>query len=186
MLILLLCFYMLVAHWLACVWYSIGRSDAENGVSKIDYVFVLYIGNLRNATPRGNLDLRHLENVHCSSYVQLIARIHSTNIQCCTWNVFLIRMLYAVVSHQFIFRIVRLEQWNHSKMLNNMFHFFVTFNIGLFWIFVLPFRLQVQYSWLWKLANVYVFFRLRVLVGYCFFFHSRKEIYFLFSNTRIY
>ncbi|XP_076244136.1 potassium voltage-gated channel protein ether a go-go isoform X1 [Calliopsis andreniformis] len=37
MLILLLCFYMLVAHWLACVWYvtlrySIGRSDAENGV----------------------------------------------------------------------------------------------------------------------------------------------------------
>lgn len=35
MLILLLCFYMLVAHWLACIWYSIGRSDAENGVSKI-------------------------------------------------------------------------------------------------------------------------------------------------------
>lgn len=33
MLILLLCFYMLVAHWLACIWYSIGRSDAENGVS---------------------------------------------------------------------------------------------------------------------------------------------------------
>ena len=33
MLILLLCFYMLVAHWLACVWYSIGRSDADNGVS---------------------------------------------------------------------------------------------------------------------------------------------------------
>nr|XP_037275626.1 potassium voltage-gated channel protein eag-like [Rhipicephalus microplus] len=32
MLILLLCFYMLVAHWLACIWYSIGRSDAENGV----------------------------------------------------------------------------------------------------------------------------------------------------------
>ncbi|CAH1184104.1 unnamed protein product [Phyllotreta striolata] len=32
MLILLLCFYMLVAHWLACVWYSIGRSDADNGV----------------------------------------------------------------------------------------------------------------------------------------------------------
>ncbi|KAG8196576.1 hypothetical protein JTE90_003588 [Oedothorax gibbosus] len=30
MLILLLCFYMLVAHWLACIWYSIGRSDAEN------------------------------------------------------------------------------------------------------------------------------------------------------------
>lgn len=33
MLILLLCFYMLVAHWLACIWYSIGRSDADNGVS---------------------------------------------------------------------------------------------------------------------------------------------------------
>ncbi|XP_076318646.1 potassium voltage-gated channel protein eag-like [Tachypleus tridentatus] len=31
MLILLLCFYMLVAHWLACIWYSLGRSDAENG-----------------------------------------------------------------------------------------------------------------------------------------------------------
>ncbi|XP_076366902.1 potassium voltage-gated channel protein eag-like [Tachypleus tridentatus] len=30
MLILLLCFYMLVAHWLACIWYSLGRSDAEN------------------------------------------------------------------------------------------------------------------------------------------------------------
>lgn len=26
MLILLLCFYMLVAHWLACIWYSIGKS----------------------------------------------------------------------------------------------------------------------------------------------------------------
>lgn len=32
MLILLLCFYMLVAHWLACIWYSIGRADADNGV----------------------------------------------------------------------------------------------------------------------------------------------------------
>ncbi|KAI5699483.1 hypothetical protein M8J75_003699 [Diaphorina citri] len=32
MLILLLCFYMLVAHWLACIWYSIGRSDADNGM----------------------------------------------------------------------------------------------------------------------------------------------------------
>ncbi|XP_048504938.1 potassium voltage-gated channel protein eag isoform X3 [Athalia rosae] len=32
MLILLLCFYMLVAHWLACIWYSIGRSDADAGV----------------------------------------------------------------------------------------------------------------------------------------------------------
>ena len=33
MLILLLCFYMLVAHWLACIWYSIGLSDAVNGVT---------------------------------------------------------------------------------------------------------------------------------------------------------
>lgn len=24
---------MLVAHWLACIWYSIGRSDTENGIS---------------------------------------------------------------------------------------------------------------------------------------------------------
>ena len=32
MLILLLCFYMLVAHWLACIWYSIGRSDTENNI----------------------------------------------------------------------------------------------------------------------------------------------------------
>ena len=32
MLILLLCFYMLVAHWLACIWYSIGNSDLINGV----------------------------------------------------------------------------------------------------------------------------------------------------------
>lgn len=28
MLILLLCFYMLVAHWLACIWYSIGEKCA--------------------------------------------------------------------------------------------------------------------------------------------------------------
>lgn len=40
MLILLLCFYMLVAHWLACIWYSIGRSDAENGVSKSTIIFL--------------------------------------------------------------------------------------------------------------------------------------------------
>lgn len=30
MLILLLCFYMLVAHWLACIWYSIGEWDQFN------------------------------------------------------------------------------------------------------------------------------------------------------------
>lgn len=37
-----------------------------------------------------------------------------------------------------------------------MFHVFVTFNLGLFrnFFFLLPSRLQVQYSWLWKLANV--------------------------------
>lgn len=29
MLILLLCFYMLVAHWLACIWYSIGRCPSS-------------------------------------------------------------------------------------------------------------------------------------------------------------
>ncbi|TRY72267.1 hypothetical protein TCAL_03114, partial [Tigriopus californicus] len=33
MLILLLCFYMLVAHWLACIWYSIGNSDLMNGIT---------------------------------------------------------------------------------------------------------------------------------------------------------
>lgn len=32
MLILLICFYMIVAHWLACIWYHIGRTDAENGL----------------------------------------------------------------------------------------------------------------------------------------------------------
>ena len=31
MLILLLCFYMLVAHWLACIWYYIGSSESEAG-----------------------------------------------------------------------------------------------------------------------------------------------------------
>ncbi|XP_015925684.1 potassium voltage-gated channel protein eag [Parasteatoda tepidariorum] len=43
MLILLLCFYMLVAHWLACIFYSIGRSDAENGVS---YSWLWKLGNI--------------------------------------------------------------------------------------------------------------------------------------------
>ncbi|KAG9508636.1 Potassium voltage-gated channel protein eag, partial [Fragariocoptes setiger] len=32
MLFLLVCFYMLVAHWLACIWYAIGRHDAEHGM----------------------------------------------------------------------------------------------------------------------------------------------------------
>ncbi|RWS11125.1 potassium voltage-gated channel protein eag-like protein, partial [Dinothrombium tinctorium] len=43
MLILLLCFYMLVAHWLACIWYSIGRSDAENGYV---YGWLWKLGNI--------------------------------------------------------------------------------------------------------------------------------------------
>ena len=43
MLILLLCFYMLVAHWLACIWYSIGRNDAENGYH---YGWLWKLGNL--------------------------------------------------------------------------------------------------------------------------------------------
>ncbi|UYV74709.1 KCNH5 [Cordylochernes scorpioides] len=47
MLILLLCFYMLVAHWLACIWYSIGRSDAENG-----YLHG-WLWKLANTTQRG-------------------------------------------------------------------------------------------------------------------------------------
>lgn len=41
---------MLVAHWLACIWYSIGRSDADNGVNKkhkkldvvVNFVFLLF------------------------------------------------------------------------------------------------------------------------------------------------
>lgn len=33
MLILLLCFYMLVAHWLACIWYSIGESSISHVIS---------------------------------------------------------------------------------------------------------------------------------------------------------
>ena len=43
MLILLLCFYMLVAHWLACIWYSIGRNDAESG---FHYGWLWKLGNL--------------------------------------------------------------------------------------------------------------------------------------------
>ncbi|CAG2111451.1 unnamed protein product, partial [Medioppia subpectinata] len=43
MLILLLCFYMLVAHWLACIWYSIGRSDSENNLT---YSWLWKLGNV--------------------------------------------------------------------------------------------------------------------------------------------
>ncbi|KPM09374.1 potassium voltage-gated channel protein eag-like protein, partial [Sarcoptes scabiei] len=43
MLILLLCFYMLVAHWLACIWYSIGRNDSENYLT---YSWLWKLGNI--------------------------------------------------------------------------------------------------------------------------------------------
>lgn len=43
MLILLLCFYIMVAHWLACIWYSIGRSDTENNVV---YSWLFKLANL--------------------------------------------------------------------------------------------------------------------------------------------
>ena len=33
MLIILLCFYILVAHWLACIWYTIGNADLQNGIT---------------------------------------------------------------------------------------------------------------------------------------------------------
>ncbi|XP_026332475.1 potassium voltage-gated channel protein eag isoform X2 [Hyposmocoma kahamanoa] len=46
MLILLLCFYMLVAHWLACVWYSIGRSDADSG---LQYSWLWKLANVTQA-----------------------------------------------------------------------------------------------------------------------------------------
>jgi len=43
MLILLLCFYMLVAHWFACIWYSIGRTDSENYLT---YSWLWKLGNV--------------------------------------------------------------------------------------------------------------------------------------------
>lgn len=43
MLILLICFYMIVAHWLACIWYHIGRTDAENGLR---YSWLWKLGNV--------------------------------------------------------------------------------------------------------------------------------------------
>lgn len=48
MLILLLCFYMLVGHWLACIWYHIGRSDAENGYV---YGWLWKLGNITKVSP---------------------------------------------------------------------------------------------------------------------------------------
>lgn len=32
MLLVLLCFYMIVAHWLACAWFMIGDYDAKRGL----------------------------------------------------------------------------------------------------------------------------------------------------------
>lgn len=76
MLILLLCFYMLVAHWLACIWYSIGRSDAENGVSNFSNgilcviacvcVYVCVIVICETKWPQGNLDcvIRKMYSFH--------------------------------------------------------------------------------------------------------------------------
>ena len=31
LLLLMLSFYMIVAHWFACIWYVIGREDLKNG-----------------------------------------------------------------------------------------------------------------------------------------------------------
>lgn len=62
MLILLLCFYMLVAHWLACIWYSIGRSDADNGFQ------ISWLWKLANITQTPYGYLRHNDS---SEYTEL-------------------------------------------------------------------------------------------------------------------
>mgnify|MGYP005804552739 CR=1 FL=1 len=49
MLILLLCFYMLVAHWFACIWYSIGRTDSENYLT---YSWLWKLGNVTQVRTR--------------------------------------------------------------------------------------------------------------------------------------
>lgn len=70
MLILLLCFYMLVAHWLACIWYSIGRSDAENGVSKLQMLLWcvhVFVCNLWAQYLRGNWNFVIRKMFHLSS-----------------------------------------------------------------------------------------------------------------------
>ena len=65
MLILLLCFYMLVAHWLACIWYSIGNSDLING---IEYGWLYSLANMnkqpytqRIVYERDNFTIAHVE-----------------------------------------------------------------------------------------------------------------------------
>ncbi|RZF34860.1 hypothetical protein LSTR_LSTR011972, partial [Laodelphax striatellus] len=67
MLILLLCFYMLVAHWLACIWYSIGRSDADNGIqyswlwklANVTQTPYSYIWPNESQSPSGGPELVH-------------------------------------------------------------------------------------------------------------------------------
>lgn len=65
MLILLLCFYMLVAHWLACIWYSIGRTDADNGVSPNIFHMA------KSFLPNGNV---------------LLSAIRSSTVGCGNWR----------------------------------------------------------------------------------------------------
>ncbi|XP_075556798.1 potassium voltage-gated channel protein ether a go-go [Dermacentor variabilis] len=65
MLILLLCFYMLVAHWLACIWYSIGRSDAENGVQ------FSWLWKLANVT-QSQFKVRYVNDSHHGLKAELV------------------------------------------------------------------------------------------------------------------
>ncbi|XP_077537014.1 potassium voltage-gated channel protein ether a go-go isoform X2 [Haemaphysalis longicornis] len=65
MLILLLCFYMLVAHWLACIWYSIGRSDAENGVQ------FSWLWKLANVT-QSQFTVRYVNDSHYMLKAELV------------------------------------------------------------------------------------------------------------------
>lgn len=57
MLILLICFYMIVAHWLACVWYHIGRMDAENGLR---HSWLWKLGNVTQVSSLLLAQLLHL------------------------------------------------------------------------------------------------------------------------------
>lgn len=73
MLILLLCFYMLVAHWLACIWYSIGRSDAENGVSfPIPLWHIFYCGTEFIVAPLIYVSLNNNSILHHRSFAGAI------------------------------------------------------------------------------------------------------------------
>ncbi|XP_074653095.1 voltage-gated delayed rectifier potassium channel KCNH1-like [Tubulanus polymorphus] len=44
-LVLLICLFCLIAHWLACVWYSIGREELKNGVT---YGWMAILSNVTN------------------------------------------------------------------------------------------------------------------------------------------